>query len=155
MACRRCGTSAWRRINYNLSGVSFNQAHIVGARNIANDGIGEGLSDGLLTTPGSLGPTQTSSLANDTAMLGDYNGFPPYSGMMSELLLYKRDLSNLEIQKVNSYLAIKYGITLDSTVDYITSDSIIIYPSTSTHSSYINDIAGIGRDDASVLDQRK
>jgi hypothetical protein len=75
------------------------------------------------------------------------------NGYFSEMALYNTSLSNTNRQRIESYLAIKYGITLDPGMDYVRADGTIIYPSTSTHSSYVYDIAGIGRDDDSALDQ--
>ncbi len=138
-------------INYAAS-VSSNQAHLVGGRNVANDSTGDGLLDGLLTTPGSLFAAQTSSMANDTAIVGFHNSFGDYTGMMSELLIYKRALSDLEVQQVSTYLSLKYGIT--SGVDYVISDGTTT--AWTLGGGYDNDIAGIGRDDDSAsLDQRK
>lgn len=48
----------------------------------------------------------------------------------------------------------KYGITLDPSVNYVRPGGSIIYPSTSTHAAYVHDIAGIGRYDNSALNQR-
>ncbi|MEQ8712773.1 MAG: T9SS type A sorting domain-containing protein, partial [Cyclobacteriaceae bacterium] len=64
------------------------------------------------------------------------------------------------LQKVESYLAIKYGITLDQTVNqnYLASNSAVVFPATSSlpdYQSYANDIFGIARDDQSTLDQTK
>ncbi len=63
-------------------------------------------------------------------------------------------------RRIESYLAIKYGITLDqsSPIDYLNSDGTIIFDATNNASiggylEYNNDIAGIGRDDNSELDQ--
>ncbi len=55
-------------------------------------------------------------------------------------------------RQVETYLAIKYGLTLDSATDYLASDgTTVLYPSTTSHSGFVNDIAGIGQDDASQL----
>ncbi len=78
-----------------------------------------------------------------------------FDGKIAEVILYNADLSDTNRNKVQSYLAIKYGITLDSSIDYLNSSSTTIYPSTSTHSGYTNDIAGIGTDNGSNLTQPK
>lgn len=77
-------------------------------------------------------------------------------GWGQEIIEYSRALSLIERQKVNTYLAIKYGITLDQTAatDYLTSDASIIWNAT-TNAAYSNDIASIGRDDLSALDQKQ
>jgi len=65
---------------------------------------------------------------------------------------------------VRSYLAIRGGVTLDANpastsvnYDYLASDGTTIWPGTSNpgYQPYHHDVAGIGRDDASALDQRK
>jgi len=78
-----------------------------------------------------------------------------FDGKIAEVILYDADLTDADRNKVQSYLAIKYGITLDSSIDYVDSNDTVIYPSTTTHSSYINDIAGIGTDNGSSLNQPK
>ncbi|MBE9562319.1 MAG: fibronectin type III domain-containing protein, partial [Proteobacteria bacterium] len=69
-----------------------------------------------------------------------------FDGKIAEIILYDVDLPDSNRNKAQSYLAIKYGITLDSTIDYLNSSGVTIYPSTTTSSGYINDIAGIGTD---------
>ena len=65
-------------------------------------------------------------------------------------------MTAVEIQRVESYLAIKYGITLDQTAatDYLASDGATIMWDATAAGTYNNDIAGIGRDDAQALEQR-
>ncbi len=67
-------------------------------------------------------------------------------GDFAEMVIYNAALSATDRRKVESYLAIKYGISLDPGLDYFRSDGTVIYPATSTHSGYVTDIAGIGRD---------
>ena len=74
------------------------------------------------------------------------------NGYFAEMAIYDNSiLSASNRRRIESYLAIKYGITLDPSVDYVRSGGSIIYPSTSTHSGYVHNIAGIGRDDDSGL----
>lgn len=77
------------------------------------------------------------------------------NGDFSEFIFYNRDISAAERNRIDSYLAIKYGITLDQTTltNYTASTGIIVYPATGSHSGYIRDIAGIGRDAVSRLNQ--
>lgn len=80
------------------------------------------------------------------------------TGNMSELIVYNGYLDNGEMKTISSYLAIKYGITLDGTGsiangDYKSSSSIIIW---AQHDGVLhNRIIGIGRDDASGLRQKQ
>lgn len=83
-----------------------------------------------------------------------FNGGTPYSGDIAEIIVYDAVLSSTNLQKVQSYLAVKYGITLDQTsaYDYLRSDGTVIWDGTSS-SGYNKDIAGIGQDDNSGLSQ--
>src|SRR5690606_36325341 len=74
-------------------------------------------------------------------------------GYFAEIVLYDTELEDYERERIQSYLAIKYGITLDPSVDYFRSGGSEIYPSTSSHAGYVHDIAGIGRDDDLELNQ--
>jgi len=73
-------------------------------------------------------------------------------GDIAELVGYKKYITPAEYIKIESYLAIKYGITLES--DYQASDASVLWNST-TNAAYHYDITGIGRDDNSGLDQQK
>ena len=71
------------------------------------------------------------------------------NGDFTEMAVYNTNLGTTNRQRVQTYLALKYGITLASSTDYIRrSGDAVIYPSTGTHSGYVSDIAGIGRDNA-------
>jgi uncharacterized repeat protein (TIGR01451 family) len=78
------------------------------------------------------------------------------AGDMSEAVMYTRQLTALENQKVDSYLAIKYGVTLNQSTpaNYLSSTNRVIWNAT-TAGAYNQNIAGIGRDDASALVQRQ
>ncbi len=76
------------------------------------------------------------------------------NGYFAEMIVYDANVSTTNRQRVESYLAIKYGITLPSTTNYVRADGTTVYPSTSaSYAGYVHDIAGIGRDDDSGLDQ--
>ena len=80
-----------------------------------------------------------------------------WNGNIPEIILYPTNLTAAEVNRVNSYLAIKYGITLNQTTaqNYIGSDGTIIYWNGTTNSGYRNKIAGIARDDASAINQKQ
>jgi len=92
--------------------------------------------------------TSTSCVAYST----DYD----FEGDIAEMIFYQSYPSASDQQEINSYLALKYGITLDQGVaplDYLASDGTTEMWDASEAGSYNNDIAGIGRDDASGLNQ--
>ncbi len=66
-----------------------------------------------------------------------------------ECIIYDASLSATDLNKVESYLAIKYGITLPS--DYTNAAGSVVYGT----SSYGNNIIGIARDDNSSLNQKQ
>jgi hypothetical protein len=80
---------------------------------------------------------------------------------VAEVIVYSGDnTAGTTNQRIESYLALKYGISIDQTVetDYLASDGTTkMWNSASdvTEVTYINDIFGIGRDDASGLMQLK
>lgn len=87
---------------------------------------------------------------------GAFEATDNYIGDLGEIMLFDSFLSASDLNKVESYLAIKYGVTLPGDlVDYIASDGNFIYETVIAPADYNNDIAGIGRDDISELDQRR
>ncbi len=95
--------------------------------------------------------------ANNNFTLGSQAGANFYNGEIAELIAVTSSITAAQQQRIQSYLAIKYGITLDQTTpqNYIASDATVIYDAVTTNSGYRSDVAGIGRDDISLLDQRK
>ena len=83
--------------------------------------------------------------------LADWREFA--GDVLAEVIMYDEALSDADRQRVETYLAIKYGIALDGAMDYVASDGTVIYPSTGSHRSYTHGIAGIGRDDDTTLSQ--
>lgn len=79
-----------------------------------------------------------------------------HDGDIAEIVIYTSTPSTTERQQIESYLAIKYGITIDqaSATDYLASDGGTVWDGTA-NASYNTDITGIGRDDNSALDQQK
>ena len=80
----------------------------------------------------------------------------PFKGDLSEIIVYDRVLSSFETQKIASYLAIKYGISLSQfeTKNYLNSQGEIIWEA-SKHKGFENDITAVGRDDKNALLQTK
>ncbi len=93
---------------------------------------------------------------NSTFYLGNNGAGTNYmDGKIAEMVMYTGPISATEHSQIQSYLAIKYGITLDNAFgNYLSSTGSTIWDAT-TNSGYHNDVTGIGRDDGSGLDQRK
>ena len=75
----------------------------------------------------------------------------PSTTDIAEYIIYAADLSDTEVKEVESYLALKYGIS--KTDDYLASDDSTIWSATD-NTGYTTDIFGIGQDNASGLNQK-
>lgn len=114
--------------------------------------------------------TSTCSICNNSTYnpavnAGYYLGAnPPNSEYCSnnipEVITYSTALTSADLDKIESYLSIKYGITRGgnlgtSTIyNYVASDGTVIFDKT-LNTGYNNNIAGIGRDDASALNKKQ
>ncbi|MDR0505876.1 MAG: hypothetical protein LBH32_03530, partial [Dysgonamonadaceae bacterium] len=84
--------------------------------------------------------------------VGEYG----FEGTIQEIIILNANgtgnhVAPADLQKIHSYLAIKYGISLNSS-DYINSDGNIVWNRTDNN-KFNNNIFGIGRDDAAGLNQ--
>ncbi|WP_216675500.1 S-layer homology domain-containing protein [Brevibacillus sp. HB1.3] len=81
-----------------------------------------------------------------------------FYGKMSETILYNRKLTDEDRNKVNSYLALKYGLTLkdenNAPIDYVASNGSTMWKA-SNNTGYGNRITGIGRDEVGALYQKQ
>ncbi len=122
---------------------------------------------------------QRNSAANTTDLqgsktnyIGDLESSGNFNGLIPEVIIFENDLTDLQKKQVNSYLALKYGITLtddndnDATTgeiisgsvtegDYVASNGSTIVWDYSVNDEYHNDVAGIGRDDGSCWQQKQ
>lgn len=90
-----------------------------------------------------------------TVFIGKANpGAAGFSGSIPEFLIYRKALSIEERHRVESYLAIKYGITLTKEVGYYNSNYDEIWKA-ENNSVFGNRIFAIGRDDVSGLYQKQ
>ncbi|WP_420386032.1 T9SS type A sorting domain-containing protein [Roseivirga sp.] len=148
------------------------------------------LGSGTLTTANSSslavsinGASGTSALISGTdtdlntgtttGIIGaDLSGSNAFNGNIAEIAIYSSALSASDLQKVDSYLAVKYGVTLSSDNDtdntsfeapngsgvnegdYVASDGTVIWDA-SLYQTHHNNIAAIGRDDGSLLNQKQ
>ena len=75
----------------------------------------------------------------------------------AEIIVYNRTLTSIEINKVESYLAIKYGMTLGVngvSQNYNSAGGITVWDIL-LNNGFNFDIGGVSRDDDSDQDQRK
>jgi hypothetical protein len=91
---------------------------------------------------------------------GDFElGSQPLIADMGEIIYFDQKLTLAERRKVWTYLAVKYGITLEesgggSNGDYIATNGILVWDATLT-TNYHNNIIGLGRDDNESLLQKQ
>ncbi len=88
-----------------------------------------------------------------------------FSGTLAELIVYPTRQTNTNRRRIQTYLAIKYGITLNpdndgsgsvtgTEGDYLASDGTTIWDH-NINATYHNDVTGIGRDDVASLHQKQ
>lgn len=81
-----------------------------------------------------------------------------FLGDIAEVILYHNtggaDLIDANLEKIHSYLAVKYGITLTSTQNYLTSLNQVVW-NAAANTGYTNNIFGVGRDNGSDLHQKQ
>lgn len=84
-------------------------------------------------------------------------------GSVAEIMLFSDAHSDGKRQTIESYLAVKYGFTLDNTDnsgtivegDYFLGDETTKIWDYTANSTYHNNVAGIGRDDVMMLNQKQ
>jgi hypothetical protein len=83
-----------------------------------------------------------------------------FDGSIAELIGYNTDLSTAaSVKQIESYLAVKYAVTLDNTGggtngDYLNTVGTTIWDA-SVSATHHNDVIGIGRDDNEALRQKQ
>ena len=105
-----------------------------------------------------LSSTVTSAQATGYGNIGVIARNGELDANIAEIIYYTSEDTGTGRQQIESYLALKYGITLDQTTetDYLASDGTTkMWDATGTTTSgYNNNIFGIGRDDNSGLNQK-
>ncbi|PRA44668.1 S-layer homology domain-containing protein [Paenibacillus sp. MYb67] len=83
-------------------------------------------------------------------------GIEHWQGTIEEIIVFDHALTDAERQKVSTYLAIKYGYTLDQTTanSYVDSNMATIWDA-QENAVYTHRITSIGRDDQSGLMQKQ
>lgn len=94
--------------------------------------------------------------------IGEIPNLHFFNGSIAEVIVYEKDVSTSERLRMESYVAIKYGITLGSPttpINYTSSLSLTTPASSQTiwtgSAAFQNNIIGIGRDDISLLNQKQ
>lgn len=104
-----------------------------------------------------------TGLGSANVLLGGQDDYYPFNGRLrdwvgpvGELILYAGPITTTEANRIESYLAMKYGITLggngSSTLAYVSSAGTTVWAAAS---GYHNDVIGIARDDNSAFLQKQ
>lgn len=156
----------WRRgiSSTTISQINSGQTYLFGIRDNASsatttnmyvDGLEQAdlVSDVFLTSVDQDYELGSYTAANAFTTTGHFDG------QIAELISYSVFPTDAEHNRIQSYLAVKYGITLDNSGggtagDYTSAGNTTIWDA-SDYSTYHNDVAGIGRDDTSCLNQKQ
>lgn len=91
----------------------------------------------------------------NTVFLSNGSDNQGFKGHLGEVIIYGAGNNSPEERtKIETYLAIKYGITLHNSVNYTNSQNVVIWDATA-NTGYYNNVAGIGRDHVSALHQKQ
>ncbi|WP_430409327.1 beta strand repeat-containing protein [Kordia sp.] len=107
--------------------------------------------------PNGTGNATNNSHGDSRLFIGRASGgTDDWIGDISEVIFYAEAHTDAQRQKVESYLSLKYGLTLNQNIanNYVASDDSVIWTA-ATNASYDHDITGIGRDDNSGLNQKQ
>ncbi|MDB5256093.1 MAG: hypothetical protein JWM14_788 [Chitinophagaceae bacterium] len=145
---------AMRTRNAPTTAVSTVTMQLDGKTDVTATSVGD--SYALDAADATLTPPYRGTGIGGTSITGtDVYTSMQYTGLLSEVIVFNNSLTAANLNKVNTYLAIKYGLTLGNTaspISYTHSLGTSIWNASST---YQNDLAAIGRDDRSELDQRR
>lgn len=86
------------------------------------------------------------------------SGGTRFDGRIAEVIVFCDAISASDRQKVESYLALKYGITLNNdpvgSGDYVAVDGTVMWNATTNAANHYN-VAGIYRDDVTFIEQKQ
>lgn len=148
------GSGGYNYDNTAMAGLSKN-AVFAGLHGTSNSGGGNTVSGNDVSYP-NIGAFMTGSNFMELS-IGYWPGYGMSRGVM-EAILWDDDLSATSRSAVESYLALKYGITLGvngTSENYISPTSNAVIWDVAANTGFNSDIAGISRSDLSGLDQRK
>ncbi|WP_239625800.1 S-layer homology domain-containing protein [Paenibacillus sp. H1-7] len=150
-ATRLTASNVVTPIDYNVWGMHFdaNPAATVGSN------VYQSISrDGKVEAQTTQARSPLIGKAGAAASLGSAaGGGSGYDGSMGEMILFTNPLTSIQKRQVETYLAVKYGITLKEG-DYVSAGPApqVVW-NASAQSVYSHNIAGIALDRAGALDQ--
>lgn len=138
--------------------INYDNVGIINARHNNNNTRYQLLYNSENVVNTQVGVPQFGTIDNGKYWLGRSEGFNgSLDGRILEVISFTARNNQANRNKIESYLAIKYGITLGVngvSQDYVDSNGTTIWDA-SANTGYNFDIAGIGRDDNSLLNQKQ
>lgn len=123
-----------------------------------NNTVAKGLNGapkGTSSVSGPYGMIDGGFTFGSTVFSGNGSDNYSISGSLGETIIYgANNLTPAERNKVDAYLAIKYGVTLDTSRSYLSSGSVVVWDNIADK-AYYNNVAGIARDTVSDLHQKQ
>lgn len=151
-------------IAHTSTSVNYDNVAIINSK---NNSVSSPTANVLLYNANDIGNTevglpQFANINDSRFWLGRSEAYKgSFDGRVCEVITYSSKKSDADLtqerNRIQSYLAIKYGITLGTngtSQDYVDSSGTVIWDQ-SVNSGYNYDIAGIGLDNASELNQKQ
>jgi hypothetical protein len=117
-------------------------------------GIGQSIRRNGVQIASDSDTSESFNSAGKTLELSSLISSNAFDGDIAEVIVFNQAFTQSDRNKVDSYLGIKYGLTLDQTTptNYVTSNGSVIWNAISA-GDYKHDIAGIAVDSDSGLNQ--
>lgn len=107
-------------------------------------------------SPGAMGIPRGGHIFGSTRWTGSGSDNGGFIGHIAETIIYgSGNITSIERRRVDSYLAIKYGITLGrvDTEHYLDADAAMVWNG-AANTAYNNNIFGVAREDIGLFEQK-
>ncbi|GAA4901402.1 hypothetical protein GCM10023311_28880 [Flaviramulus aquimarinus] len=146
-------------VSNDLTATTSGTPYLINYRHLAADKSRLLINGNLQTVPGVNTNANTLS-GNFTAGIGAdlSSSSTRWDGGIAEMIVYNYKVPQAERWQIESYLGIKYGITIGvngTSQDYVDSDNTIIWDQSDDAAAFNYNVTGIGRDDTSELNQKQ
>lgn len=152
------GTNARYGMAQTNTSVTYSNVGIINARTNASNNGADLTYNGNNVGNNQVNTATFENISNSQYWIGRSKGWDgSLDGRVGEIITLDSRATNVERNRILSYLGIKYGITLGvngTSQNYTNSDAAVIW-NAGTSSGFNYDIAGIGRDDISMLNQKQ
>jgi len=138
-------------------GIALGQSRAISLIRSGGNTITGKQNGGLSSGPQACTASFSTGARSIGGRLNATNGTDRMRGNIAEAISYNRTVTAAEENRINSYLGIKYGLTLDQATpqNYTASNGTTVTWNATTNLSYRYNITGIGRDDNSDLNQKQ